>query len=193
MVLVLTGGTLAGKPESEAVAMRRYLEETHVSVKEWQLEGRLEIVLETASQNTAENAYLSKSLLLKRLKQIVEVANVEGDLERYLVGCTVITSDFHVPRSSLIFNQVFNTVYDLTDERQGLKTLRREQEKSGLWPPPTSQFLFDLSFVGPPTPKEHTNPSEASFIKSCPEYLAMYESRYPTGDLPSRPQSTSPS
>jgi len=200
VLLVLTGGRLPGKPFVESVVMNKYLEETHASVKEWQQEGRLEIIQEKVSQNTAD----SKILLVKRLKKIVEVVNEQaggsattaaagstaGNLERYLVGCTVITSDFHMPRSCLIFNQVFNAVFDLSNERQGLRQQRRELAKSGLWPPPVSQFLFDLSFVGPPVPREHSNQNEPGYIKGCPEYLAKYESRFPTGD-PSAPPAAS--
>eukprot|EP00029_Vermamoeba_vermiformis_P008045 TRINITY_DN3658_c0_g1_i1.p1 TRINITY_DN3658_c0_g1~~TRINITY_DN3658_c0_g1_i1.p1 ORF type:complete len:766 (-),score=97.21 TRINITY_DN3658_c0_g1_i1:114-2102(-) len=83
----LTGGYTTGHIESEATVMRRWL------LDGYGISPDAILIPEERAQNTVESAYFSKRKLLK------EGINT-GDI-------TVITSDFHLPRASLVFLHCF--------------------------------------------------------------------------------------
>ena len=85
-VVIVTGSRTRGMALSEAFIMSEYLKNN----------GLNNIVLEELATSTVENAYFTRKL--------IENMNVKSDTE-----IVVITSDFHLPRTSLIFLHYFTS------------------------------------------------------------------------------------
>lgn len=97
-VMVLSGGQGTDEPESEAVAMQRYLLQCGVSEKQ--------ILLEDRSHNTTENIAYSKHLIeAQKLKPqarefLPPVSNaVAGESEQRTAKVGLLTSNFHLYRT----------------------------------------------------------------------------------------------
>jgi broad specificity phosphatase PhoE/uncharacterized SAM-binding protein YcdF (DUF218 family) len=116
--LLFAGGHTAQTLHSEAEAMKQWI------LAGFDIDPNV-ILLEERSQNTLENAYFSKSLLYQH-------GISSGEL-------IVITSDYHMQRTMVIFNHVFgktgfllnyiSTPTDKYDKENALESLiKREQE-----------------------------------------------------------------
>lgn len=83
-IVFVTGSRPKGMPQSEAFVMSEYLKKSGVT----------NVVLEERATSTVENAYFTHKL--------IEKMNIKSDTQ-----IVVITSDFHIPRTSLIFLHFF--------------------------------------------------------------------------------------
>lgn len=109
---------------------------------------------ERTSRNTIENAYCSKEFLANYLLETQSTATT-------LLKITVITSDFHIPRTSLIFQKVFGNGIENGNE-------------------------IEFEFIGS---KTNNYPiEEESHLAECLSSLALYSRRYPTGIIERTPK-----
>lgn len=88
--IIVTGGYTYDKQISEANVMKKYLVERKIPEKI--------IIEENKAMNTIENAIYSKKIIMK-------------DNSKHNI--IVVTSDFHVPRSNIIFSHEFGKHYNI--------------------------------------------------------------------------------
>lgn len=93
---ILTGGYTHNKKISEANVMKKYLMDNKIPEEI--------IIEENKAINTIENAIYSKNI-------ITQCASEKKDNQN--INILVITSDFHIPRSKIIFSNTFGKYYDI--------------------------------------------------------------------------------
>ena len=96
-VLILSGGITSNNTLSEADAMNKWIDINSLPYKSYL---NMEIILEKESKNTIENALNCKALLCHN-----QTSNIQS-----VQSLTIVTSEFHIPRTQCIFNHIFNEI-----------------------------------------------------------------------------------
>ena len=96
-VIILSGGITKNNTLSEADAMNQWID---VNVSPLKSYNNVEIILEKESKNTIENALNCKDLLCHNCTTSTQSPQ----------SITIVTSDFHIPRTQCIFNHIFNEI-----------------------------------------------------------------------------------
>jgi hypothetical protein len=97
LALLLCGGCVTHTRSSEAASMWRWLQQNHVDLGL----NSSDVWLEDASTNTVENALYARYMLE------LQGALQEPDSRVHLI---IVTSDFHLARSALIFTTAFSNL-----------------------------------------------------------------------------------